>query len=285
MRCNNQRSLDHLVGSRKQRRWHGDAEPPGYERQERASRGPLANGGLLGNRRAVDRPLGSDGSLGEILCAIRLEQLSQLAEQRPCLQEVRGFKALSKPAVDRREHVECSLTFALLSTKAGAGDAGAQFKRLRTLPELWERVQAVLDGRNVTKAKRGKHNFAFAGLIACAKCGCSVVGEVKKQRYVYYHCTGYADKCQSNPAYCRRKYAREEVLKQRFTELLGLLRFDDEVLEWVGESIHASHESIRRQQLRCAIRVKILRPSEAGLTHEPSPAALVRTAGCPAGAP
>src|SRR5450759_1764313 len=61
--------------------------------------------------------------------------------------------------------------------------------------ELWGRVQAVLDRRNVSKAKRGKHDFAFSGLIACAKCGCSVVGEIKKERYVYYHCTGYSDRC------------------------------------------------------------------------------------------
>jgi site-specific DNA recombinase len=111
--------------------------------------------------------------------------------------------------------------------------------------ELWERVQGVLDGRNAGKAKRGKHDFAFSGLIACAKCGCSVVGEIKKQRYVYYHCTGYADKCQGNPASCRRSYVREEVLEKQFTELLGQLRFDDEVLEWVRESLHASHADER----------------------------------------
>jgi site-specific DNA recombinase len=113
--------------------------------------------------------------------------------------------------------------------------------------ELWERVQSVLDGRNASKAKRGKHDFAFAGLIACVKCGCSVVGEVKKQRYVYYHCTGYADKCQGNPTDCRRKYVREQVLEQRFTELLGRLQFDSEVLEWVRESLRASHTDERRE--------------------------------------
>jgi site-specific DNA recombinase len=112
--------------------------------------------------------------------------------------------------------------------------------------ELWERVQCILDGRNVSKAKRGKHDFAFSGLIACAKCGCSVVGEIKKERYVYYHCTGYADKCLGNPASCRRHYVREELLEQKFTELLGQLRFDDEVLEWVRESLHASHADERR---------------------------------------
>ena len=113
--------------------------------------------------------------------------------------------------------------------------------------ELWERVQGVLDGRHAKKNRRVKHDFAFSGLIACAKCGCSVVGEIKKQRYVYYHCTGYADKCQGNPASCRRSYVREELLEKQFTELLGRLKFDDEVLEWVRDALHASHADERRE--------------------------------------
>ena len=123
--------------------------------------------------------------------------------------------------------------------------------------ELWERVQGVLDGRNVSKAKRGKHDFAFSGLIACAKCGCSVVGEIKKERYVYYHCTGYSDKCLGSPASCRRHYVREEVLEQKFTELLGQLRFDDEVLEWVRESLHASHADERREHEEAIRRLQV----------------------------
>jgi DNA invertase Pin-like site-specific DNA recombinase len=97
--------------------------------------------------------------------------------------------------------------------------------------DLWERVQDVMDGRNARGAKKGRRDFAFSGLIACHACGCAVVGEIKKERYVYYHCTGYADKCQGKPVDCRRKYVREEVLESQFAELLGRLRFDDEVLE------------------------------------------------------
>jgi site-specific DNA recombinase len=81
--------------------------------------------------------------------------------------------------------------------------------------ELWEQVQGVRDGRFAKKAKRGRHDFAFSGLIGCAQCGCAVVGEIKKRRYVYYHCTGYADKCQGNPASCRRKHVREEARSKR----------------------------------------------------------------------
>jgi site-specific DNA recombinase len=114
--------------------------------------------------------------------------------------------------------------------------------------ELWDRVQDVLDGRHAKKSKRGRHDFAFSGLIACKACGCAVVGEIKKERYVYYHCTGYADKCQGNPASCRRRYVREEVLEEQFTALLGRLQFDDEVLAWVREALHASHADKRQEQ-------------------------------------
>jgi site-specific DNA recombinase len=113
--------------------------------------------------------------------------------------------------------------------------------------EAWERVQGVMDGRNASKHRRMTHDFAFSGLIACGRCGCSVVGEIKKQKYIYYHCTGYADKCRDKPTSCRRKYVREEVLEQQFTAMLGRLRFDDEVLAWVREALHASHADERRE--------------------------------------
>ena len=83
-----------------------------------------------------------------------------------------------------------------------------------------------------------------------------MVGEIKKQRYVYYHCTGYADKCLGNPASCRRSYVREEVLEQKFTELLGQLHFDDEVLEWVREALNASHAYKRREQEDAIARLR-----------------------------
>jgi site-specific DNA recombinase len=40
---------------------------------------------------------------------------------------------------------------------------------------------------------------------------------------------------------------REEALEAQFTELLGQLKFDDEVLEWVRDALHASHADERRE--------------------------------------
>ena len=111
--------------------------------------------------------------------------------------------------------------------------------------ELWERVQGVLDGRQSKKLRRFKHDFAFSGLLTCGHCGCALVGEIKKRRYVYYHCTGYKGKCPE-------RYVREEVLEAEFSALLGRLSFDHEVLDWVREALHDSH-AVQRDEQQAAI--------------------------------
>jgi site-specific DNA recombinase len=115
--------------------------------------------------------------------------------------------------------------------------------------ELWERVQGILNGRHAKKNRRVKHDFAFSGLITCGHCGCSIVGEIKKRRYVYYHCTGFKGRCDE-------PYVREEVIEQQFTDLLGRLNFDDEVLEWVHEALDASHADERREHEEAIKRLR-----------------------------
>ena len=105
--------------------------------------------------------------------------------------------------------------------------------------ELWDRVQAVLDGRHEKRHRKVKHDFAFSGLIACGHCGCALVGEIKKGRYVYYHCTGYKGKCPE-------PYTREEVLSGQFADVLKGLTFDEEILGWLKEALRESHGDEKR---------------------------------------
>src|SRR6266576_407526 len=60
--------------------------------------------------------------------------------------------------------------------------------------ELFEQVQSVFRGHN--KPKYRSHDFAFSGLLRCAYDNCTVTAEIKKNRYTYYHCTGYRGKCE-----------------------------------------------------------------------------------------
>jgi DNA invertase Pin-like site-specific DNA recombinase len=82
-------------------------------------------------------------------------------------------------------------------------------------PELWQRVQQVLEGRH---RRKRRHDFAFSGMIACGQCGRAMVGEVKKGRYVYYHCP------------CASPYVREELLEAEFTKTVRQLEFTPEFL-------------------------------------------------------
>jgi DNA invertase Pin-like site-specific DNA recombinase len=41
--------------------------------------------------------------------------------------------------------------------------------------ELWEQVQAILDGRGARKTRQVREHFAFSGLITCGHCGCAAL--------------------------------------------------------------------------------------------------------------
>ena len=63
------------------------------------------------------------------------------------------------------------------------------------------------------------------------------------------------------PRHDRRQYVREEALEAQFTELLGRLKFDDEVLEWVRDALHASHADERREHEDA---ISAIRPNTSG---------------------
>lgn len=119
--------------------------------------------------------------------------------------------------------------------------------------QLWSLVQDRLTGRGVSRRRRATHDFAFSRLITCGHCGCALVGDRKKQRYTYYHCTGYRGKCPE-------PYTREETLEAHFTLLLRRLSVDATLVAWMGEVLRSTagkdrddhQQAIRRLEHECA---------------------------------
>jgi site-specific DNA recombinase len=66
-----------------------------------------------------------------------------------------------------------------------------------------------------------------------------VVGDIKKERYVYYRCSGYKGKCPE-------PYVREEVLVDRFAELLDGMALEPEVIDWISQALKESHQDEKR---------------------------------------
>src|SRR5260370_699241 len=90
--------------------------------------------------------------------------------------------------------------------------------------ELFDQVQAVLTGHN--RPKYSKREIAFRGLMQCAYDGCMLTGDVQKEKYVYYRCTGHRGKCDL-PRF------REEDLAHRLGEPLKGLQVPEEVVSQI----------------------------------------------------
>jgi site-specific DNA recombinase len=86
--------------------------------------------------------------------------------------------------------------------------------------------------------------------MRCGHCGCAMVGELKKGRYVYYHCSGFKGKCPE-------PYVREEVIAERFSQILGRLSFGDEVLAWVTKGLRESHADEQKDHEAAIARLQV----------------------------
>ncbi len=141
-------------------------------------------------------------------------------------------------------------------------------------PECWRRVQALLDARAENKTRKVRHEFAYTGLVHCGHCGCLFVGELKKRKYVYYHCTGNRGKCPG-------PYTRQEILGRQFAAILQELVIPQPILAWLGDAVLKSERTeeaarlqtvkrlqTRYDQLKCRIETMYLDKLDGRITQD-----------------
>jgi len=103
--------------------------------------------------------------------------------------------------------------------------------------ELYESVQQAFRRHNKPQTMNRK-DFAFAGMLNCGRCGCSITAEIKKEKYIYYRCTGAK-------GHCGEPYLREEILAERLGEAVKAIHIDPGKLEWIKEALRRSHRDER----------------------------------------
>ena len=103
--------------------------------------------------------------------------------------------------------------------------------------QLYDDAQCVMHGYN--KGKYSKHDIAFRGMLTCAHDGCTVTGEVKKQKYVYYRCSGYRGKCDL-PRF------REEEIAACMGDALKNIYIPDNVVRGIENSLQRTQEQQQR---------------------------------------
>ncbi len=122
---------------------------------------------------------------------------------------------------------------------------GDQPKFIR--PELYVQVQSILNGHN--RPKYGTRDLAFRGMLNCAHDNCTVTGEIKKEKYIYYRCTGYRGKC-------ALPNMREEVVAERLGQLLQDIQIPPEVARTIGASLQQTQADMRAQSVKERARLE-----------------------------
>jgi site-specific DNA recombinase len=97
-------------------------------------------------------------------------------------------------------------------------------------PQLFDQVQSVLTGHN--RPRHSKREIAFRGLMTCAYDGCMLTGDVQKEKYVYYRCTGHRGKC-ALPRF------RQEDIALKLGEPLKGLQVPQEIVSQIVAAIRS----------------------------------------------
>ena len=101
--------------------------------------------------------------------------------------------------------------------------------------DLFDLVQNQLTGRKKAPVHFVAKPILLRGLISCDNCGCTVTGDIKKQRYTYYSCN-------NSKKICRRKWIREEKLPAPMLEHLERLYLSDQQIHEITEFLREAHE-------------------------------------------
>ncbi len=100
--------------------------------------------------------------------------------------------------------------------------------------ELFYRVQDRLIDPN--KTRKQNYDFAYTGLIRCGYCSCLLTAELKKGKYIYYHCTG------NKGGNCKRDYINEVKIDKSISEILKLIIIPQEIREKISNELKIVHE-------------------------------------------
>ena len=109
-----------------------------------------------------------------------------------------------------------------------------------TSKETFDKVQVVLNGKGHPSIQ--KKGFVFNNLITCGICNCKVIGEQKRNKYSYYHCTF------SKGRHNGLGYIREERLSRMFEAPVKAVTLDKAVAEWLKEGLREARKDTLKLQ-------------------------------------
>ena len=103
--------------------------------------------------------------------------------------------------------------------------------------ELFDKVQSVLTGKKAPQFKR--RHFQFRKMLTCGECGGTITAEIKKGRYIYYHCNHFKK--------CSQKGATPEKVVEN--QLFGVFKFFEDITPIEAEEIKRRIKANHAQEI------------------------------------
>ena len=116
--------------------------------------------------------------------------------------------------------------------------------------ELFDKVQDVITGR--AKGKMSKKDFTFRRLMRCGECENVITAQIKKQKYIYYHCTGYG----SNH---KKEYVAEKIIDSQFSNVIKRITIPYDWYEFLKTSLEKEFSGKKIQIARERERLELQR--------------------------
>lgn len=120
--------------------------------------------------------------------------------------------------------------------------------------KTFKAIQNRLNSLN--RARTHDLKFPYQGFLKCSSCGGILSPELKRGKYVYYHCSDYHRKG------CKKlSYINQDKLDKAIADILSRLKFDKSMLNGVLQTVMELHEKKNSYQRNCVktINAKISR--------------------------
>ena len=105
---------------------------------------------------------------------------------------------------------------------------------------LFQKVQRAFkkDGKPDTRCG---HNFLYKGMMKCAECGCAITSEIKRNKWIYYHCTGNAPQ----PCSQKKQYIKQEEIDLQIDEAIKSVVIDDRLADYINVLLEESYKEMQ----------------------------------------
>ena len=85
------------------------------------------------------------------------------------------------------------------------------------------------------------HTFLYKGMIKCAECGCAITSEIKKNKWIYYHCTGNSP----HPCSQKKQYIKQEEIDLQIDKAIQKVVIDERLADYINLLLEESYKEMQ----------------------------------------